>query len=303
VSGPFRLPDTTAQIAAALAEDLGVAVASLATPTPALLDRDVTGSLLPASARFAGAVVVRQAGVVCGLAVAERVWATLAAASASEALECFPLVAEGSLVEAGTAVLEVEGPARVVLAGERTALDFIAVLSGIATETARWKAAAGEKLVVVDTRKTVPGLRGLSKYAVAVGGGCNHRAGLYDMVLIKDNHVAAAGGISAAVGQARREHPGLTVEVEADTVAQAREAAAAGADMVLLDNMDDASLAEAAAAVRQATPEGGRCLTEASGGITVQRLQAIAAAGIDRVSSSALTLARPLDVGLDERRT
>ncbi len=202
---------------------------------------------------------------------------------------------------AGRTLLEVDGLARVVLAGERTALDFIVLLSGIATVTARWRAAAPAGLDVVDTRKTIPGLRALSKYAVLVGGGTNHRAGLFDMVLVKDNHVAAAGGIAAAVARARRAHPELLVEVEADDVPQAAEAARAGADMVLLDNMDDASLAAAVSAVRSSTPPGRRCLTEASGGVTVERLAALASAGVDRASSSALTLAAPLDVGLDER--
>jgi nicotinate-nucleotide pyrophosphorylase (carboxylating) len=216
-------------------------------------------------------------------------------------VECFPLVAEGAAVDAGTGVLEVDGPARVVLAGERTALDFVMTLSGIASRTACWQAAAGPSLRVCDTRKSVPGMRALSKYAVAVGGGTNHRAGLFDMVLIKDNHIAAAGGIAAAVARSRRTHPGLLVEVEADTVAQAAEAAAAGSDLVLLDNMDPDGLARAVEAVRASTPLGRTCLTEASGGVTLERLPGIAAAGVDRASASALTFAPPLDVGLDER--
>ena len=300
MSAGFRLPDIDATVAAALAEDLGVPASALLRGAPGLLDRDVTGSLLPAHARFDGTVRTRAAGVVCGLPVAQRAWQLLAVASGVEAPECFPLVAEGAAVAAGQAVLEVAGDARVVLAGERTALDFVMVLSGIATRAARWQAEAGPALVVVDTRKTLPGLRALSKYAVAVGGASNHRMGLFDMVLIKDNHVAAAGGVAEAVRRARALHPSLTVEVEADTIAQAADAAAAGADMVLLDNMDDATLSEAVEAVRAATPAGGRCLTEASGGITFERLAALRATGVDRVSASALTLAAPLDVGLDE---
>lgn len=297
---PFRVPETDDVVAVALAEDLGVPAGRLfARGDASMLDRDVTGSLLPSGARFRGVVAAREAGIVCGLPVAQRVWAALAVASASEPPECFPLVAEGAAVAAGTALMEVEGPARVVLAGERTALDFLMVLSGIATEAARWQAAAGPSLAVCDTRKTLPGLRALSKYAVGVGGATNHRMGLYDMVLVKDNHIAAAGGIAAAVSAARRAHPDLRVQVEADSAAQAAEAASAGADMVLLDNMDDAALAEAVLAVRAATPAGSTCLTEASGGVTFERLGAIAAAGVDRASTSALTLARPLDVGLD----
>jgi nicotinate-nucleotide pyrophosphorylase (carboxylating) len=231
--------------------------------------------------------------------VAARVFEMLAESSQVTPPDCFPLVPEGARVRAGDAVLEIDGDARVVLAGERTALDFLMVLSGIATRAAAWRDAAGPALKVLDTRKTLPGLRELSKYAVRAGGAHNHRLGLFDMVLIKDNHVAAAGGIAAAVRAARAAHPELPVEVEADTIAQAATAAAAGADLVLLDNMDDARLAEAVAAVRAATPEGGECETEASGGITIERLPAIAQAGVDRVSASALTLAPPLDFGLD----
>jgi nicotinate-nucleotide pyrophosphorylase (carboxylating) len=236
---------------------------------------------------------------VCGLAVAARVFEMLAEAAGVEPPECFPLVPEGAHVRAGDRVLEVTGDARVVLAGERTALDFLMVLSGIATRARAWQQAAGPGLRVLDTRKTVPGLRALSKYAVRVGGASNHRAGLYDMVLVKDNHIRAAGGIARAVSETRRSHPSLAVEVEADDAAQAAEAAAAGADVVLLDNMDDARLAEAVAAVRSATPAGGRCEVEASGGVTLERLPRLAGIGVDRVSASALTLAPPLDFGLD----
>jgi nicotinate-nucleotide pyrophosphorylase (carboxylating) len=302
VSAPFRLPDTGSIVDAAIAEDLGIEPSRLlARGDAGLLDRDVTGSLLPPDAVFSGVVTVRRAGIVCGLPVAQRVWATLASAAGCGEVDCFPLVAEGAAVEEGTGVLEIDGPARVVLAGERTALDFLMVLSGIASEAARWQALAGPSLAVCDTRKTVPGMRALSKYAVAVGGATNHRMGLYDMVLVKDNHIAAAGGVAAAVARARALHPDLLVQVEADSAAQAAEAASAGADMVLLDNMDDADLGEAVAAVHAATPAGGVCLTEASGGITIERLAGVAAAGVDRVSASALTFAPPLDIGLDVR--
>lgn len=302
MKGALRLPPSDGVIAAALAEDLGVPAEQLAARTPGLLERDVTGSLLPPTARFSGVVRARRAGVVCGLPVAVRTFEVLATAAGVELPECFPLVAEGATVESGAPVLEVDGLARVVLAAERTALDFLMVLSGIATEASRWQEAAGPTLAVVDTRKTVPGLRALSKYAVRVGGGTNHRMGLYDMVLVKDNHIAAAGGVSSAVERARRTHPDLLVEVEADTVELAAEAAAAGADLVLLDNMDDATLLRAVSAVRAATPEQGRCLTEASGGVTFERLARLAGLGLDRVSASALTLALPLDFGLDERK-
>lgn len=301
----FELPEIGAPVAAMLAEDLGVSPDVFAGPLtdPALLDRDVTSTAVVApGARFEGVIVARQDAVVCGLPVADVVWATLSrAAGLDEPVEMFPLVAEGMRVSAGTPVAEVCGDARAVLAGERSALNAVMTLSGIASEAARWQAAVGDAVQVLDTRKTVPGLRGLSKYAVTVGGAFNHRAGLYDMVLVKDNHIRFAGGIECAVAAAREHAPDLRVEVEADTLEQAVAAARAGVDIVLLDNMDDAELGRAVHEVRRAAAEGGRTvLIEASGGIAFERLAAIAATGVDRVSTSALTLARPLDFGLDE---
>jgi len=224
------------------------------------------------------------------------------AAGLFDPVEVFPLVPEGTRVTPGTPVAHVSGIAAAVLAGERTALDFLMLLSGIATETARWVEAAGEGLAVCDTRKTLPGMRALSKYAVLVGGGTNHRKGLFDMVLVKDNHIRAAGGIPAAVAKARASYPALLIEVEADTVEQALEAVNAGANMVLLDNMDDAVLTEAVVAVREAAAHGGRrVLTEASGGVSFERLGAIRSSGVDRVSAGSLTIGtRPVDFGLDE---
>lgn len=297
----LRMPDADEVIAAALAEDLGVSALRILDPrlaSPDLLDADVTSTATVIAADVSGRVVMRSAGVVCGLPVVARLFELLARAGATEPVECDPLVAEGAVVEAGTPVLEIAGPARVVLAGERSALDFMMVLSGIATEARRWQEAAGASLVVTDTRKTLPGLRVLSKHAVRVGGAVNHRAGLYDMILIKDNHIAASGSVTEAVRAARTRYPDLLVECEADTLDQAAEAARAGADMVLLDNMDDGALASAVVAVREGAGER-RCLTEASGGITFDRLPGLAATGVDRVSTSALTLARPLDVALD----
>lgn len=299
----ITIPVADDVIAAALAEDLGVAPDAVlrGRSGAGLLDRDVTSSAtVPADAVFSGHVVARDAGVVCGLPVVARTFEMLARAAGSGPVECFPLVAEGADVSEGGPVMDVDGPLRVVLAAERTALDLLMVLSGIATEARRWQRAAGLDLAVTDTRKTLPGLRALSKYAVAVGGAHNHRAGLYDMVLIKDNHIAYAGDVTAAVRAARTGAPGLLVECEADSIAQAVDAARAGADYVLLDNMDDAMLAEAVRAVREAA-SGRPCLTEASGRVAFERLPALAAAGVDRVSTSALTLARPLDFGLDTR--
>lgn len=302
----FEAPDFDPIVAAALAEDFGVspeAFAPGATPDPSLLERDVTShAVIGMDAGFSGRVVARQECVVAGLPVAAAVFERLSrSAGLFDPVEFFPLVPEGARVGTGTAVAEVDGLAVAVLSAERTALDFLMVLSGIATCAAEWVAAAGPDLAVLDTRKTVPGLRALSKYAVRVGGGHNHRAGLHDMVLVKDNHVAHSGGITAAIGRARLNHPDLVVEVEADTLEQAVEAVSSGADIVLLDNMDDAALARAVGACRDAAARRGRpVLTEASGNVTLERLGGLAATGVDRVSASALTMAPPVDFGLDE---
>lgn len=298
----FTPPPSDNLLLAALAEDLGVPPETIAAPRPGarpLLDADVTSAATVPDGTFYGEVVARESGVVCGLPLVARVFELLAEASLTH-VECFPAVAEGADVVPGTRVMEIEGSVRTVLAGERTALNLLMVLSGIASEARRWQHAVGRGLVVTDTRKTLPGLRALSKYAVRVGGAQNHRIGLYDMVLIKDNHIAHAGSVAEAVAAARRLNPELLVECEAETVAQAAEAASAGADYVLLDNMDDATLTVAVEAVHEAAGKRA-CLTEASGRITFERLPALAAAGVDRVSTSALTFARPLDFGLDAR--
>jgi nicotinate-nucleotide pyrophosphorylase (carboxylating) len=302
----YNLPDIADTLAAALAEDLGVEPSRFlpsAAPSPDVLTRDVTSSsVVGLDAQFSGVVVAREACTVCGLPVAAAVFETLSgAAGLFEPVEFFPLVAEGARVAPGTPVAEVDGLAAAVLSAERTALDFLMVLSGIATQTARWVAAAGPDLAVCDTRKTLPGLRALSKYAVRVGGGVNHRAGLHDMVLIKDNHRRGAGNIATAVALARAAHPDLVIEVEADSLGQAREAVGSGADIVLLDNMDDVTLARAVQACREAADLRGRpVLTEASGTVTYERLAALRGTGVDRVSASALTLTAPVDFGLDE---
>ncbi len=303
----FELPDISALVAAALAEDFGVDPAMFAPGAPSsadLLERDVTSfSVVGLDAMFSGRVVARESCVVCGLPVAAAVFETLSgAAGLFEPVDFFPLVAEGSRVGPGTPVAEVEGLAAAVLAAERSALDFLMVLSGISTRTAQWVDAAGPELAVCDTRKTVPGLRALSKYAVRVGGGTNHRHGLHDMVLIKDNHLARASDMAQAVGRARAANPGLAIEIEADSIDQALEAVRAGADIVLLDNMDDRRLAETVDACRSLARQIGRsCLFEASGTIDFDRLPGLRRAGVDRVSSSALTLAPPVDFGFDEQ--
>jgi nicotinate-nucleotide pyrophosphorylase (carboxylating) len=302
----FEVPECGDIVALALAEDLGVDPSWFTTAPPGLPDvlaRDVTTrSVVPVDSRFEGRVVARRAGVVCGMPVVEAVYAALCvAAGLPDAVQVSPLTTEGSSCEAGGAVAEVSGPTAAVLAGERTALDFLMVLSGIATEARRWQRAAGGRLAVCDTRKTWPGLRSLSKYAVRVAGATNHRSGLYDMVLVKDNHLALGGGAAKSIARARADHPGLLIEVEADSLGDAVLAVDSGADLVLLDNMSDAALAETVRACREAARRRGRAvLLEASGEIGLDRLPALQAAGVDRVSASAITLAPPLDFGLDE---
>ena len=210
-------------------------------------------------------------------------------------------VHDGDHCPAGTVLAHVLGPARALLTAERTALNFLQRLCGIATVSAAAAHAAGTKLRVLDTRKTTPGWRNLEKYAVACGGADNHRVGLYDRVLIKDNHRELAGldgpgGIGRAVAAARAAHPDLLIEVEADTLAEVAEALAAAANWILLDNMTDATMAEAVRRV------AGRAKLEASGGITTERLPAIARTGVDAVSLGALThSARAVDIAMDIR--
>ena len=234
--------------------------------------------------------------VVAGLAVAERVFKLV-----EPRLEFKTFLDDGELCNAGDEIAAVEGPVRGILTGERTALNFLQRLSGIATTTNRYaKALEGSKTQLLDTRKTTPGYRNLEKYAVAVGGGSNHRMGLFDRVMIKDNHreLAALGGgenaIAWAVAQARAQYPELEIEVEADTVEEAAQAAEAGVEYILLDNMSNEEMAEAVKVI------AGRSKTEASGGITIERLPEIGKIGVDFVSSGALTHSvKAADISLD----
>lgn len=253
----------------ALAEDVG--------------PRDVTTeATVPADRRGAAAVRAKQDLVVAGHAAAAEVMRQVGA-------EYTVLVPDGTAVEKGTVVATVRGPLRAVLTGERLALNFLMRLCGIATHT-RQVVSVAPSLKVVDTRKTTPLLRHLEREAVRMGGGANHRFALYDGVLIKDNHIAAAGGISAAVADARAQcHHLLRIEIEVGDLHQLREALDAGVDAVLLDNMDDATLAQAVALARAWQAAGsGRVLLEASGNMTAERLPRIAALGIDLVSMGGL---------------
>jgi nicotinate-nucleotide pyrophosphorylase (carboxylating) len=255
---------------------------------------DVTSAAtaVPGAAAVAG-VVARQPGVLAGLPVALAVLD--AAGLGPEAAQ--PRRADGDRIGGGSEVLRIRAPLRELLGAERTLLNFLTHLSGIATATRAWAdALAGTGCAVRDTRKTTPGLRQLEKYAVRCGGGQNHRMGLGDAALIKDNHVAAAGGVAAAIAAVRAAAPAVALEVECDTLAQVREALDAGAGLILLDNM---GLAALRAAVALAGGYPGTRL-EASGGLRLEEARAVAETGVDFVSVGALTHSSPaLDLGLD----
>lgn len=250
-----------------------------------------TNATIPAEHYAHAKIVAREAGTIAGLAAATQVFAML-----DPSVEVVLHILEGAPVEAGTVLAEVSGPARAILTGERTCLNFVGHLSGIATQTAAMQeAVAGTRARIVDTRKTLPGLRAVAKYAVRAGGGANHRFGLDDSVLIKDNHIAALGSIEAAVDAAKRKvgHP-VKIELEVDTLEQLETALEVGVDVVLLDNMEPETLRKAVAMV------GGRCLTEASGGVTMETVRAVAESGVDLIAVGAITHSAPqLDIGLD----
>lgn len=250
-----------------------------------------TTATIPATAGARAVIASREAGVIAGLPLAEAAFHMIA-----PGLRFIALVGDGGHVNAGDVVAEIEGSARAVLSAERVALNFLGRLSGIASLTNRFvQQVAGTDCRIVCTRKTTPGLRAFEKYAVRCGGGFNHRYGLDDAVLIKDNHIAVAGGVAAALRAAKASVGHLVkIEIEVDTIAQLREVLAEGADVVLLDNMGLETLREAVAMVE------GAMLTEASGGVNLDTVAAIAATGVDMVSVGALTHSpRVLDLGLD----
>ena len=256
---------------------------------------DVTSAAIVGPGAWAmAAVVAREPGVLAGLPVAHAV---LDAAGAGAAAGSEPPGADGDRIEAGAEVLRVRAPLRELLGAERTLLNFLTHLSGIATATRAWAdALSGTGCAVRDTRKTTPGLRQLEKYAVRCGGGLNYRMGLGDAALIKDNHVAAAGGIAAAIAAVREAAAGLPLEVECDHLTQVREALDAGARFLLLDNMGLADLRAAAAMARRYPP----ARLEASGGLRLETARAVAETGVDYVAVGALTHSSPaLDLGLD----
>ena len=260
--------DLGAQVDAALREDIG--------------SGDVTAALVPAGQRVRGSVVTREEAVLCGRAWAEETFRRL-----DPQVRLSWHAADGERLGINQVICEIAGPARAVLTGERTALNFLQLLSGTATATRRLvDAVAGTSCRILDTRKTLPGLRTAQKYAVRCGGGDNHRMGLYDRVLIKENHIAAAGSLTGAIEAARRSAPELTVEVEVESPAELEEALGADPDIIMLD---DFSLANLQAAVKLNQARGRPVKLEASGSISLETVRAIAATGVDYVSVGALT--------------
>ena len=279
----LNLPQVEEIVKRALAEDIG--------------SGDITTSLtVPPESICRAQIVAKEEGVIAGLDVAALVFAQVAERYSGTEPAFRSGIADGSSVHSGDVIAEITGSTAVVLTGERTALNFLQRMSGIATKTAGLVELVKQNgAKVTDTRKTTPGLRILEKYAVRVGGGWNHRFGLYDAVLIKDNHIRAAGGIKEAIRVAKSGAPqGMKIEVEADTVEQVKLALEAGAEAILLDNMDLAALREAVALCK------GKAVTEASGGVTEENIAAVAETGVDLISVGALThSAKALDLSLE----
>ena len=252
-------------VARALAEDIGTG--------------DVTAALVPSSETAHARVITREMAVLCGISWFEECFRQL-----DRAARISWRAGDGAMLKSGQVLCEIEGPARSLLTAERSSLNFLQTLSAVATKTRAFvDAVAGTKAAILDTRKTLPGLRYALKYAVRCGGGTNHRMGLYDGVLIKENHIASAGGIAPALEQARMSAPNLPVEIEVESIAQLKEALAAGAKLILLDNFDLTGFREAVRVT------GGRALLEASGGINLDTVRAIAETGVDRISIGSLT--------------
>ena len=244
---------------------------------------DLTAALIPASATGEAAIVTRVDMVQAGQPWVDEVYRQL-----DSAVGLRWKTRDGDRVAAGSTVARLHGPARALLSGERTALNFLQILSATATATAAYvEAVSGTRTKILDTRKTVPGLRLAQKYAVRCGGGVNHRIGLFDAILIKENHILSAGGITTAIGEVRRLHPGLPVEIEVESMDELRQALKAGAERLLLDNFNVAQLREAVAV--NASEGCPPALLEASGGLTLETIQAVARTGVDFISVGALT--------------
>jgi len=293
-ASPALPPALHAELAAAGLDPERVLASVVDAVAEDLPGEDVTSAATLDPARQAWAdLVARADGVVAGLAVAEVVFRHVV----GPAVEVNRQAADGDRVSRGDVLLSVHGPVPALLTAERTALNFLCHLSGVATATARWvDALAGTDARVRDTRKTTPGLRALEKYAVRCGGGVNHRATLSDMALVKDNHVLAAGGVVPAYDAVRARYPRLPVQVEVTTLDQLRELLDAGAPEILLDNMTTAQMAEAVRVT------AGRARLEASGGLTLARAREVAETGVDYIAVGALTHSAPvLDIAMDLR--
>jgi nicotinate-nucleotide pyrophosphorylase (carboxylating) len=259
------------------------------------LEEDVRGGDITTDATVApelmarGVFLIKADCVVAGLDVAFETFRQV-----DPAVRWVAHKSDGDACGVGDEIAEIAGAARALLVGERTALNFLQRLSGIATRARQFVDAAGGRIIILDTRKTTPTLRGLEKYAVRAGGASNHRAGLFDAILIKDNHVRLAGGVRAAIERARAHRPGLPVEIEAETLAQVEEALAAGAETILVDNMSTERIRDAVALARH------RAKIEISGGVTLERIPELAATGADSVSVGALTHSAPaIDISFD----
>lgn len=268
--------DIRRAVRAALLEDLGDALTALDQPDASA---DITAQLIPADRISTARAITREAGVFCGQPWVDEVFTQLGGDVQVEWL-----VQDGEVLTPNQELFRLHGPARTLLTGERNALNFVQTLSGVATLTARYVAElAGTDCRLLDTRKTLPGLRSAQKYAVTCGGGKNHRIGLYDAYLIKENHILACGGIAQAIAEARRLNPGKPVEVEVESLAELEQALAAQADIVMLDNFDVPMMREAVALNQ------GRAKLEVSGNVTLDTLAEYAATGVDFISVGALT--------------
>lgn len=278
--------DISRAVRAALLEDLGDALTSLDQPDASA---DITAQLIPANRVSTARVITREAGVFCGQPWVDEVFAQLGGEVRVEWL-----VQDGEHLSPNQELFRLHGPARALLTGERNALNFVQTLSGVATLTARYVAELeGTDCRLLDTRKTLPGLRSAQKYAVTCGGGKNHRIGLFDAYLIKENHILACGGIKEAISEARRLNPGKPVEVEVESLAELEQALNATADIVMLDNFDVPRMREAVALNR------GRAKLEVSGNVTLETLAEYAATGVDFISVGALTKhVRALDLSM-----
>jgi len=268
----------------ALKEDLGLINEKMPST-----DQDITAMLIPMNEQAIATVITREDCIICGVAWVNEVFAQLDAAldlssDDKQKTKITWFVNDGEMVKANTTLFELDGNARTLLTGERTALNFLQTLSGTATLTSQYvKELAGSNTKLLDTRKTLPGLRSAQKYAVLCGGGVNHRIGLFDAFLIKENHIAACGGIAQAVATAKKNHSDKTVEVEVESMDELQQAITAGADIIMLDNFTPTMIEQAVMATR------GKAKLEVSGNMTIDILREYTKAGVDFISSGALT--------------